>query len=217
MCGRFSLTASLDRLLPRLGGSLPEGLARYYAPRALIQPGEPLLVLRQEHGQIGSALMLWGLLPEWSKDPLGRHGAGQRPFNARRETVAEKATFRGPWRHRRCLLPADGFYERGRLIRRSDRQPFWLAGLWDRWIGPDGSELESCCVLTTAPNALVAPLHNRMPVILPDGLEEAWMALCDGPGLRALEPLLEGWDPQGWELVAPRRNPAEDGQLSLLE
>jgi putative SOS response-associated peptidase YedK len=103
------------------------------------------------------------------------------------------------------------------LIRRSDRQPFWLAGLWDRWIGPDGSELESCCVLTTAPNALVAPLHNRMPVILPDGLEEAWLAPCDGPGLRALEPLLEGWDPQRWELVAPRRNPAEDGQLSLLE
>ncbi|MFZ9952728.1 MAG: SOS response-associated peptidase family protein, partial [Vulcanococcus sp.] len=104
---------------------------------------------------------------------------------------------------------------KGRLIRRRDRAPFWLAGVWDRWIGPDGSEVESCCVLTTAPNALVRPLHDRMPVVVPDGLEEAWMAPADGQGLRALEPLMAGWDPGGWELVEP---PAADGtrQLSLL-
>jgi putative SOS response-associated peptidase YedK len=201
MCGRFSLTAALDRLLPRLGGQLPHGLADHYAPRPLVQPGEPVLALRQEHGQVSAALLLWGLVPEWSPDPLGRHGPGQRPFNARAETVAEKASFRGAWRHRRCLLPADGFYERGRLIRRRDRSLFWLAGLWDRWIGPDGSELESCCVLTTAPNALVAPLHPRMPALIPEGLEEAWLAPADGPGLRVLQPLLAGWDPAGWEVV----------------
>lgn len=214
MCGRFALTAAIDRLLPRLGGELPAGLAAHYAPRPLVQPGDPVLVLRQDHGQIGPALMLWGLLPEWSKDPLGRHGAGQRPFNARSETVAEMASFRGPWRHRRCLLPADGFYEKGRLIRRRDRGLFWLAGVWDRWIGPDGSELESCCVLTTAPNALIAPLHNRMPVLIPDGLEEAWMAPADGPALRALVPLMAGWDPQGWELVGGDPTPVD--QLSLF-
>ena len=210
VCGRYSLTARLDQLLPRLAGSLPSGLQEHYAPRLLIAPGEPVLALRQEHGQLQPALMLWGLLPEWSKDPL----AGPRPFNARGETVAEKASFRGAWRHRRCLLPADAFYEKGHRIRRRDGELFWLAGIWDRWIGPDGSEVESCCVLTTAPNALVAPLHNRMPVILPDGLEQAWLETKDGPGLRALEPLLQGWDPDAWCIDRPP--PRANEQLPLF-
>jgi putative SOS response-associated peptidase YedK len=168
------------------------------------------LALRQEHGQQQLALMLWGLLPEWSKDPL----AGPRPFNARSETVAQKPSFRGAWRHRRCLLPADAFFEKGHRIHRRDGALFWLAGIWDRWIGPDGSEVESCCVLTTAPNSLVAPLHNRMPVILPDGLEEAWLEPKDGPGLRALEPLLQGWDASAWRVAPPPRRGPE--QLPLL-
>ena len=88
--------------------------------------------------------------------------------------------------------------EKGHRIARADGVPFWLAAIWDRWIGPDGSEVESCCVLTTRPNALVAPLHERMPVLIPEGLEQAWCEPLDGPGLRALEPLLQGWDPQGW-------------------
>jgi putative SOS response-associated peptidase YedK len=197
-----------------MGGDLPEGLLQHYAPRPLIRPGEPVLALRQEHGQISSSLMLWGLLPEWSKDPLH----GPRPFNARAETVAEKASFRGPWRHRRCLLPADGFFEKGHRVARTDGHPFWLAGLWDRWIGPDGSEVESCCVLTTAPNALVAPLHDRMPVIVPEGLEEAWMEPRDGPGLRALEPLMQGWSPEGWRTsrVASAIQPNGSEQLPLF-
>ena len=210
MCGRYSLTSRLDQLLPRLGGGLPDGLADHYGPRPLIRPGDPVLALRQEHGRSGAALLLWGLLPDWSRDPL----RGPRPFNARSESVAEKASFRGAWRHRRCLLPADGFREKGRLIRRRDRAPFWLAALWERWIGPDGSEVESCCVLTTAANGLIRPLHDRMPVILPDGLEQAWMAPADGPGLRALQPLLSGWDPAGWEVVPPATTAPR--QLSLL-
>ena len=211
VCGRYSLTARLDQLLPRLQGELPLGLQDYYAARPLIAPGEPVLALRQEHGQLQPALMLWGLLPEWSKDPL----AGPRPFNARAETVAEKASFRGAWRHRRCLLPADAFFEKGHRIQRRDGDLFWLAGIWDRWIGPDGSEVESCCVLTTAPNALVAPLHNRMPVILPNGLEQAWLEARDGPGLRVLEPLLGGWDPSGWVAEPPRRSDREEGPQQL--
>ena len=217
VCGRYSLTARLDQLLPRLQGELPLGLESYYAPRQLIAPGEPVLALRQEHGLLQPALMLWGLLPEWSKDPLG----GPRPFNARAETVAEKASFRGAWRHRRCLLPADAFFEKGHRIQRCDGDLFWLAGIWDRWIGPDGSEVESCCVLTTAPNALVAPLHNRMPVILPNGLEQAWLEARDGPGLRVLEPLLAGWDPAGWVAEPPRSKPSprradhDDGSQQL--
>ena len=215
MCGRFSLTIPIGTLGRQLGVSLPPGLELHYAPRGSIAPGEPVLALRQEHGRPEAALMLWGLLPEWSKDALAAH----RPFNARGETVPEKASFRGPWRHRRCLLPADGFYEKGRLIRRCDGAPFWLAGLWDRWIGPDGSEVESCCVITTAANGLIRPLHDRMPVLLPDGLEQAWLAPADGPGLRALEPLLGGWDPLGWEIDPPLRPPvaqASSAQLPLF-
>ncbi len=180
-------------------GMLPFGLEAHYALRPLIAPGEPVLALRQEHGRMAASLMLWGLLPEWSRDPL----AGPRPFNARCETVAEKASFRGPWRHRRCLLPADAFWEKGHRLQRRDGALFWLAGVWDRWIGPDGSEVESCCVLTTAANALVAPIHQRMPVILPDGLEQPWLEATDGPGLRALQPLMAGWDPSDWFVVPP--------------
>ena len=152
--------------------------------------------------------MLWGLIPGWLKDP----SQGPRPFNARAETVADKPSFRASWRHRRCLIPASGFFEKGRIIRRIDRQPFWLAGLWERWLGSDGSEVDTCTVLTTVPNELVKPLHHRMPVLIPEGLEEAWMAAVDGQQLRALEPLLGPWDSNGWEVVLD----GEDGQLSLL-
>jgi putative SOS response-associated peptidase YedK len=211
MCGRFSLTTALDALLPRLQGPLPHGLAEHYAPRIQVRPGEPVLLQRQEHGRLAVGLALWGLVPEWSKDPLGR----SRPINARCETVAEKPFFRGPWRHRRALLPADGFYEwqnrtdpaTGKpwkqpwLFRRRDGAPFWLGGLWDRWCGPDGGELESCVVLTTAPNDLLRRVHDRMPVVIPDGLAQAWLEATDGPGLRALEPLMGPWDPAAWEAV----------------
>ena len=152
--------------------------------------------------------MLWGLIPGWQKDPA----KGPRPFNARAETVAEKPSFRGAWRHRRCLLPASCFFEKGRAIRRIDRHSFWLAGLWERWLGGDGSEVDTCTILTTTPNDLVRPLHQRMPVVIPEGLEEAWMAPVHGQQLRALEPLLAPWDPSGWEVV----NKQSDGQLSLL-
>ncbi len=201
MCGRYSLTARIDQLLPRLKGDLPPGFVEHYAPRPLIRPGEPLLIQRQEHHRNEVALALWGLLPSWVKDPADPHRPSQRPINARRETVDEKASFRGAWRHRRCLIPADAFFEKGHRIRRCDGELFWLAGLWERWIGADGSELDSCCVLTTEPNPLIAPLHHRMPVIIPDGLEEPWLASADGAGLRALEPLMEPWDPARWEVV----------------
>ena len=85
MCGRYALTTCLDQLLPRLGGALPAGLADHYVAQGLIRPGDPVLALRQEHGRNTSALLLWGLLPEWSKNPL----QGPRPFNARSESVAE--------------------------------------------------------------------------------------------------------------------------------
>jgi putative SOS response-associated peptidase YedK len=220
MCGRYSLTTPLETLLPRLQGALPEGLEEHYAPRPQVRPGEPLLLQRQEHGRLQVGLALWGLVPEWLKDPLAPGGIGRRrPINARSETVAEKPFFRGAWRHRRALLPADGFYEWQKrrdpatgksisqpwLFRRRDHAPFWLGGLWDRWIGADGTELETAVILTTAPNDLLARVHDRMPVLIPDGLEEVWLAPADGLALRALEPLMASWDPAGWEAVRLER------------
>jgi putative SOS response-associated peptidase YedK len=158
-------------------------------------PGEPLLIQRQENGRLQVGLALWGLLPDWVKDPATAH----RCLHARAETVALKPSFRAAWRHRRCLIPADAFWEQGQWLRRRDGDLFWLAGLWERWIGPDGSELDSCCVLTTTPNALVAPIHRRMPVVIPNGLEQAWLEPTDGHGLRALEPLLLPWDGGDWQ------------------
>ncbi|MFN9530660.1 MAG: SOS response-associated peptidase, partial [Cyanobacteriota bacterium] len=104
MCGRYSLTTAIDRLLPHLKGPLPEGLLEHYAPRPQVRPSEPVLLQRQEHGDLEVALALWGLLPAWARDPRGL----RRPINARSETVAVKPFFRGAWRHRRALLPADG-------------------------------------------------------------------------------------------------------------
>lgn len=218
MCGRYSLTSALDRLLPRLQGPLPPGLLEHYAPRSQVRPGEPVLLQRWEHGGPQVALALWGLVPGWVKDPLAPAPDGRRrsrPINARSETVADKPFFRGSWRHRRALLPADGFYEwqdrtdpvTGRrwkqpwLFRRRDRAPFWLGGLWERWTGADGGELETAVILTTAPNELMARVHDRMPVVIPDGLEQAWMEPDDGPSLRALQPLMGTWEPHDWEAV----------------
>ncbi len=206
MCGRYSLTTTIDRLLPHLRGPLPDGLLEHYAPRLQVRPSEPVLLQRQEHGRLAVGLALWGLVPAWSRDPLGL----RRPINARSETVAEKPFFRGPWRHHRALLPADGFYEWQKrsdgsrqpwLFRPRSREPFWLGGLWDRWVGADGGELDTAVILTTAPNDLLRRVHDRMPVVIPMGLEEAWLEPSDGPGLRALEPLLAPWDPAGWEAV----------------
>ena len=197
MCGRYCLDTPRDELQQLLNSWLrPKDSAwlEHYAPRGLIRPGEPVLALYEEHGCNRLTHMLWGLLPGWVKDPL----AGPRPINARAETLEQKASFRAAWRHHRCLLPADAFFEQKERIQRRDGQLFWLAGLWDRWIGADGSELDSCCVITTRPNALLESLHDRMPVIIPNGLEEIWLEPGDGAHRRNLEPMLEPWPGDDW-------------------
>lgn len=211
MCGSFSLTSSLERLQPRLRGSLPPGLSSHYSGRPQVLPGEPVLLCRQDQGRIETALALWGLLPAWARDPA----TARRPILARSETVGAKASFRGPWRHHRALVPADAFFEKGRRFGRRDGQPFWLGGLWERWLGSDGSEFDSCCLLTTAANALVAPVHPRMPVVIADHQAEAWLLAQDGPALRALQPLLAPWDPAAWQLI-PAAGAHTSRQLSLL-
>jgi putative SOS response-associated peptidase YedK len=122
----------------------------------------------------------WGLIPSWAKDA----SIGNKLINARCETVAEKPSFRSALKRRRCLLLVDGFYEWKQttkpktpfFLHRKDRKPFAIAGLWEEWTAPDtGEVVRSCCIITTGPNALMAPLHDRMPVILSPSGQELWL------------------------------------------
>ncbi len=181
MCGRYALHASPEVLALQFGlASVPA-----FAPRYNIAPTSQVLVVRQD----GAAMVKWGLVPRWAKDP----SIGTRMNNARAETVAEKPSFREAFRRRRCLIPASGFFEwklEGRL-----KQPYYIhpaagellafAGLWERWEGP-GGPLETCAVITTEPNAVMAPIHERMPVILDPADYRAWLS-----GTVPLRPLLK--------------------------
>jgi putative SOS response-associated peptidase YedK len=140
-------------------------------------------------------MLHWGLIPSWAKDPK----MGAKLINARAETVAEKPAFRSAFRQRRCLVLADGFYEwqqqenkkqkQPYYFRVNDGQPFAFAGLWERWQDGNGKEIESCTLLTTQPNELMNPIHNRMPVILDPKDYDLWLDLeVKKPEL--LQPLL---------------------------
>jgi putative SOS response-associated peptidase YedK len=168
MCGRYTLGAPDEDLADLF--DLPQ--VPELEPRYNIAPTQPVPVVRVgAAGQVRELeLLRWGLIPSWSKDPA----AGARLINARSETAAGKPSFRAAFKHRRCLIPAAGFYEWQRTgggkqpyyIHRKDRRAFAFAGLWEHWAGPDGSVIESCTILTTTPNDLLRPLHDRMPVIL---------------------------------------------------
>ena len=212
MCTRYELTTDFEKLPSVLKKNLPQGFEDNYSHQELIRPTDPVLVLKNE-GKTSTSLMLWGFISEWVKDPFDP--SRPKPFNARAETVGEKKLFRGSWRHKRCLLPASGFFEKGHRISRKDSQPFWLAGIWNRWMNSEGSELETCCVLTTEPNELVRPFHNRMPVIISNELAEEWIApVKDGPELKALESLLGGWSPDEW--IAEPINKLTPSQIRLF-
>ena len=123
MCSSYEFSTDLHRIPALLKDHLdhlPNGFEGYYEKQILILPNDPVIALRQENRRTSDSLMLWGLLTEWSKDPLTH----KRPFNARAETISIKPTFRGAWRHRRCLLPASGFFEKGHLIHKKDFQNF---------------------------------------------------------------------------------------------
>ena len=153
-----------------------------FAPRYNIAPSQPVLALRGRPGFEAKkelTFLHWGLIPFWTKDP----GIAQRLINARSETAAEKPSFRSAFKYRRCLICADGFYEWQRkakqkkpfFFRMKDDGGFAFAGLWENWNGPDGSQIDSCTILTTRPNSLMAPVHNRMPVILKPDDYDLWL------------------------------------------
>tara|TARA_Y100001968_G_scaffold27593_1_gene21486 strand:- start:216 stop:854 length:639 start_codon:yes stop_codon:yes gene_type:complete len=212
MCGKFQLITEFKKLPDLLKKDMPKGLSQRYEKQELIQPGSPIIVLKNE-GKTQTSIMLWGFISEWSKDPFDI--SRPKPFNARSESIEVKKIFRTSWRHKRCLIPASSFLEKGHRITRKDSQTFWLGGLWNRWMSQEGSELESCCVLTTEPNDLVKQFHNRMPVIIPNGLEKEWISSVKNENeLKALKPLMNKWNPEEWK-AEPMTKP-KTYQLSFL-
>jgi putative SOS response-associated peptidase YedK len=177
MCGRFTLTVDPADLKEAFG---EYGFPSNFAPRFNIAPTQPVLAIPNDGAQKADFFM-WGLIPSWAKDPA----IGSRLINARAETLAEKPSFRGSFKYKRCLILADGFYEWKsqpgskikipHFIHMQDRNPFAFAGLWDNWNSPDGSLVKSCTIITTDPNELMAGLHTRMPVILKPADYEQWL------------------------------------------
>lgn len=167
MCGRYSLTQPPEAVRELFG--YPE--RPNFPPRYNIAPTQPIAVVRHAGGGPSFALMRWGLIPAWVKDPA----EFSILINARAESAATKPAFRNAFRRRRCLIPADGFYEWQRagsgpklphLVRRPDRAAFAFAGLWETWHDREGGEIDSAVILTTDANAALAPLHARMPVVI---------------------------------------------------
>jgi putative SOS response-associated peptidase YedK len=151
------------------------------SPRYNIAPSQPVVTIRQDaHEPIRKlSTMRWGLVPSWAKDP----SIGYKTINARSETVATTASFREPFKSHRCLVPADGFYEWKRegktkqpyCFEVNDGELFAFAGLWERWKSPQGEVVESCTIITTTPNPLLADIHDRMPVILSPDDYDLWL------------------------------------------
>ena len=175
MCGRYTLIADLGDLAQRFE---IDGSDFSYDPGYNIAPTESVLTVRNLDGR-EAASMRWGLIPFWAKDPK----IGARMINARAETVSEKPAFRNALKKRRCLVIADGYYEWQktpvgkrpyRIIMKSG-EPFAMAGLWETWKDPHGNVVPSCTIITTAANDYLAPIHNRMPVILTRESEEMWL------------------------------------------
>ncbi|MGE4157688.1 MAG: SOS response-associated peptidase [Planctomycetota bacterium] len=176
MCGRFSFNTEEAKIRIRFGIDL----AGIPLPHNTdVRPTQRILAV--VHGPKGRApaFFQWGLIPHWAKDK----DIGVKMINARAETVAERPSFRGPFSKQRCLIVADSFYEWKKngakkipyRIRLKSHEPFAFAGLWDSWTGPDGKVIKSCTIITTEPNALLAPIHARMPVISTAEWENAWL------------------------------------------
>lgn len=220
MCGRFSLSAKPDDiadLLPDL--ELPGELA----PRYNIAPSQPVPTVLND-GKNKLTFTHWGLIPSWAKDPA----IGSRLINARSETAAEKNSFKNSLKRRRCLILADGFYEwqkvpgakqkKPMFFQLKSGKPFAFAGLWDEWCDVEGGVLTTSTILTISPNELIAPIHNRMPVILPPTAFDAWMTRGETAPDQVL-PLLKPYPADDMKAVAvsTRVNNVQNDDASCIK
>jgi putative SOS response-associated peptidase YedK len=214
MCGLYSLTRSPGET---------RALFQYvdepdFTPRAHVAPGQPIAVVRIDNGERRFALLRWGFIPSWAKEVK----PGKPLINARGETVLEKPSFRNAMRRRRCLVPADGYYEwsgeEGRKtpyhVQRKDKGLFALAGLWEHWMGADGSEIETAVLMTIAPNKELSAIHDRMPVIIAAEDHETWLTGEAEEAARLIRPAPDG----SFSLVPTviGRAPRTPAQLSLF-
>src|SRR5262245_40065707 len=237
MCGRFTATFEFSdiRVRWKLDRDLPKYTRCFNIGPEQISPTIPVIV-RHEGGN-ECRLMQWGLISHWAADP----SIGNRMINARAETLTELPSFKLLVDRRRCIIPADGFYEWRKEGKRKvpmwvhlkNKEPFAFAGLWDVWLKPDGKRVESFTIITTEPNELIEPIHNRMPVILRPEDEEQWLDASRTPFTKAkflLKPYpaeLDSYDVSqivnsakydGPECIQPLAddNMARGSQLSLL-
>jgi putative SOS response-associated peptidase YedK len=182
MCGRFVATTPPDVLAAYFDAEPPDDAGR--GPRYNVAPTSDVFVVLEDGGVRRVTQAHWGLVPVWAKDP----SVGNRMINARAETLAEKNSYKGPFKKHRCIVPADGFYEwkvvpgqkakQPVYIHSADGEPFAFAGLWSVWKPkdrPDEAPLRSTTIITTDANDAVAPIHDRMPAILPASAWDAWL------------------------------------------
>lgn len=217
MCGRFVITSPPEALRQIFGYQEQPN----FPPRYNIAPTQPIPVIIIENGARHFRLMRWGLVPSWVKDP--------RQFalliNARSETVRDKPAFKNALRRRRCLIPADGYYEwqaaggrkRPFFIYRHDRQPFGLAGLAETWIGPNGEEIDTVAIVTSAASPDLAVLHPRVPVAIAAEDFERWLDCRDDDAqdvMLLLVPPRQG--EFAWHEVSTRVNHADNDDAKLL-
>lgn len=178
MCGRFGLFVTPEVLEEYF--SLTEPVAAPLEPRYNLTPGQAVAVVREHDGRRRVDALKWGLIPFWAKDAT----IGRRLVNARLDSIAAKPAYREAWQRRRCLIPASGFYEwseprggrkRPHFIRPAGEPLLALAGLWERWRTPEGEKLETCVIVTVDATPELAPIHDRMPLLIPRHAHALWL------------------------------------------
>lgn len=223
MCGRYGLNAQTRQIIEMLGSQLDpvEESFPEIVPRYNIAPSQPLLAVvardHPAHGHVATHFA-WGFIPGWSKDPRKYNF-----INARSETVATSKSFGNAFRRRRCLIPATGFYEwmktrsgkQPYYIHMTDERPFAFAGIWEHWMSADGSELETCAILTTEPNELIRPIHNRMPVIIPPADYAEWLQRGEHRPTHLLRP--HPSEPMSARMVSRHVNSPANDDPSCME
>jgi putative SOS response-associated peptidase YedK len=221
MCGLYSFRSSVEE-----ARALFKYLERpKFPPRQYVAPLSPIAIVRQENGETHFQLVRWGFIPSWTKEIK----PGKPIINARCETILEKPSFKNAIRRRRCLIPADGFYEwlgdvPGKkvpyYIHRPDNALFAFAGIWEHWMGADGSEIETAAIITSAPNAIIAQIHDRMPVVIQPENYAEWLDVQNVDGAAAVHLLRPApddyfvFEPTTIERNAPPPKPK--AQLSLF-
>jgi putative SOS response-associated peptidase YedK len=223
MCGRIIQSGGPLRYAIVDGLNTRDSRVHNYPPRWNAAPSQELLVIRRNHktGDVSLDALRWGLIPYWCSDPKG----GRKPINAKGETVRDLPTFREAYRKRRCIVPVDGFFEwkaiKGQkakqpyAIAMKDGAPFGIAGIWENWKEPSsGERIRTFAVITTNANALVADIHDRMPVILAPSDYSRWLG--DEPDLRELLRPFPAAPMRMWP-ISTRVNKPENDDAAIVE